>query len=131
MHRSFNKDAPASRPVQRSGAISSRVVSIMALIGIVVAIIFGFFFYVMRCRWQLAYGVFELLVSSAVIFLTFYPQSSYLLLQEFSWQGWFFSKGVGALAGIYVMVRGLDNVEKGLPPKLQDQWKRVFHGIPK
>jgi len=37
---------------------------------------------------------------------------------------------VGALAGIYVMVRGLDNIEKGLPPQSQNKWKRLFHGKP-
>jgi len=50
------------------------------------------------------------------------------LLQEFSWQGWFLSKGVGALAGIYVMVRGLDNIEKGLPPKMRAKWVSTFYG---
>src|SRR5258707_9921734 len=105
-----------------------QAVIIMALTGIILTILLGFCFYVMRCRWQLAYGVFELLVSSAIIFLTFYPQTSYLLLEEFSWQGWLLSKIVGALAGIYVMVRGLDNIEKGLPPQPLDKWKRLFHG---
>jgi hypothetical protein len=82
----------------------------------VVTIVLGVFFYVVRFRWQLAYGVFELLAALAIIFVTFYPQTNYLLLEESSWQGWLLRKGVGALAGIYVMVRGLDNIEKRLPP---------------
>jgi hypothetical protein len=103
----------------------------MAIIGIVITIFLGIFFYVMRCRWQLAYGVFEVLVSLVVISLTFYPPTTYLVVAEFSWQGWFLSKSVGVLAGIYVMVRGLDNIEKGLPPAWQDKWMRAFHGAPK
>ena len=103
----------------------------MATIGIVITIVLGIAFYIMRCRWQLGYGVFEVLVSLVVISLTFYPQTNYLLLAEFSWQGWFLSKSVGVLAGIYVMVRGLDNVEKGLPLVRQAKWIRTFHGAPK
>jgi hypothetical protein len=103
----------------------------MATIGIVITIVLGISFYIMRFRWQLAYGIFEILVSLVVIFLTFYPQTNYLLLAEFSWQGWFLSKGVGVLAGIYVMVRGLDNIEKGLPPARKAKWIRTFHGAPK
>jgi hypothetical protein len=102
----------------------------MASVGIAVTIILGVCFYVMRCRWQLAYGVLELLVSLVIIFLTFYPQTSYLLREEIFWQGWLLSMSVGALAGIYVMVRGLDNIEKGLSPQSQNKWKRLFHGKP-
>jgi hypothetical protein len=78
----------------------------------------GLLFYVLRCRQQLAYGVVELVVALAVIILTFYPQTHYLEdLQVPPWWGWILSRGVGASAGIYVMVRGLDNIHKGLPSK--------------
>jgi hypothetical protein len=39
----------------------------------------GLFFYWLRCRWQLVYGLVELVVALAVIILTFYPQTYYFL----------------------------------------------------
>jgi hypothetical protein len=100
----------------------------MASIGIAVTVILGVCFYVVRCRWQLVYGVLEIVAAMAIIFVTFYPQTNYLLLQEFSWQAWLLRKGVGALAGIYVMVRGLDNIEKGLPTQWHGRWRHLFYG---
>jgi hypothetical protein len=100
----------------------------MALVAIVVTIFLGIVFYVMRCRWQLAYGVFELFASLGIIFVTFYPQTNYLLIQESSWESWLLQKGIGALAGIYVMVRGFDNIEKGMPTRWHGRWRRLFYG---
>jgi hypothetical protein len=101
----------------------------MALIGIFVTVTIGLLFYVLRCRRQLAYGLIELGFALAVIVLTFYPQTNYLLLEGGpSWLGWLLSKSVGTSAGIYVMVRGLDNIDKGLSPKWRGKWERIFYG---
>jgi hypothetical protein len=101
----------------------------MGVIGIFVTIAFGLFFYLLRCRWQLFYGLVELVVALAVIFLTFYPQTNYF---EFSQGptlvGRLLSRSVGASAGIYVMVRGLDNIGKGLPLTWRCKWERIFCG---
>jgi len=99
----------------------------MAVIGIFVTVCLGLFFYWLRCRWQLVYGLVELVVALAVIILTFYPQTNYLLQEAGPpWWGWFLSKSVGISAGIYVMVRGLDNIHNGLPPKWRCKWDRIF-----
>src|ERR1700680_1350556 len=99
----------------------------MAVIGIFVTVCLGLFFYWLRCRWQLVYGLVELVVALAVIILTFYPQTHYLLQGAGPpWLGWFLSKSVGISAGIYVMVRGLDNIHNGLPPKWRCKWDRIF-----
>jgi hypothetical protein len=45
-----------------------------------------------------------------------------------AWLGWLLSKSVGTSAGIYVMVRGLDNIDKGLSPKWRGKWERIFYG---
>jgi hypothetical protein len=50
----------------------------MAVIGFFVTVCLGLFFYWLRCRWQLVYGLVELVVALAVIILTFYPQNNYL-----------------------------------------------------
>jgi hypothetical protein len=101
----------------------------MAVIGIFLTLTIGVLFYVLLCRRQLAYGLVELVVALLVIVLTFYPQTNYLLLEEEPprW-GWLLSKSVGTSAGIYVMVRGLDNIGKGLPPKWRGKWDRIFYG---
>jgi hypothetical protein len=95
----------------------------MAVIGIFATICLGLFFYWLRCRWQLVYGLVELVVALAVIILTFYPQTNYL--QDNSSPPWW-AQSVGISAGIYVMVRGLDNIHKGLPPKWRCKWERIF-----
>jgi hypothetical protein len=115
---------------QGAGGVASNKVTPMAWVGIILTIALGVYFYVVRCRWQLVYGAIEILAALVIIFVTFYPQTNYLLLAESSWQGWLLRKGVGALAGMYVMVRGLDNIEKGLPLRWHGGWKRLFYGKP-
>jgi hypothetical protein len=87
----------------------------------------GVFFYWMRCRRPLWYGLCEIAVSIGVIYLTFYPGTTYLVMEEQpplvgSTLEWI----VGVLAGIYILVRGLDNLERGLPRAYQSIWNRVF-----
>jgi hypothetical protein len=93
---------------------------------------FGLVFYFVRCRCRFGYGVLEIVVSVAVIFLTLYPQTSDLQLEgDEPWWGWILSKSVGLSAGIYIMVRGLDNIDQGWPPQWESTrgiWKRVFYG---
>jgi Na+/H+ antiporter NhaD/arsenite permease-like protein len=104
----------------------------MGVIVMLGTIIFGLGFYIFRCRCRFAYGVFEIAVSVAVIFLTLYPQKSYLQLEgNETWWGWILSSGVGLSAGMYIMVRGLDNIDQGWPSKWESKrgiWKRVFYG---
>jgi hypothetical protein len=46
--------------------------------------------------------------------------ATYLVIEPGpSWWGWFLPKGLGISAGIYVMLRALDNIEKGWP---QSRW---------
>jgi hypothetical protein len=101
----------------------------MAVIGFFVTVCLGLFFYWLRFRWQLVYGLVELVVALAVIFLTFCPQNPIYLAVNAgpSLWGWLLSKSVGASAGIYVMVRGLDNIHNGLPPKWRCKWDRILH----
>jgi hypothetical protein len=113
---------------QGAGSSAPSKVIVMAWAGIVLTTLLGVCFYVLRCRWQLIYGAFEIFAAFVVIFVTFNPQTNYLLLAEATWQSWFLRTGVGALAGIYVMVRGLDNIEKGLPPRWHGRWRRMFYG---
>jgi hypothetical protein len=35
-------------------------------------------------------------------------------------------RGIGIFSGIYIIVRGLDNIDKGLPLKFRKRWDRCF-----
>jgi hypothetical protein len=41
-------------------------------------------------------------------------------------QGFEVSNAVGILAGIYILVRGMDNMDKDLPPNWRRTWDRLF-----
>jgi hypothetical protein len=90
---------------------------------ILATVVVALCFYWLRCRYLFAYGVIELGAALTIIFLTFVPQATYLMFEPGpSWWGLLLSKGVGISAGIYVMVRALDNIEKGWP---QSRWQRT------
>jgi hypothetical protein len=88
----------------------------------------GCFFYGLRCRLRLCYGLLELMVAFIIIYLTFHPLRINLADLEPPLSNWLLSKSVGFLAGVYIMIRALDNIEKGLPPHLRASWHRVFYG---
>jgi len=100
----------------------------MANVWVLVTIGLGFFFYGLRCRQRLYYGLTELAVALIIIFLTFHPPAIYIISDDYSFWGGLLSKGVGFLAGVYALVRGLDNIEQGLPPHFRAPWGRWFYG---
>jgi hypothetical protein len=91
----------------------------------------GLFCYFVRCRQPISYGLIEIGVGLAIIFVTFFPQTPYLLYDTPPWWGVQLSRFLGFIAGVYVIVRGLDNIERGLPslsPTAHRTWRRVFYG---
>jgi hypothetical protein len=103
----------------------------VAAVWILMTIVGGLLFYGLRCRYQFVYGLIELGAALTIIFLTFLPQTpSYLeLAEQPSWWGSFLSQGVGISAGIYVLVRALDNIEKGWPPHRWERTRRNFRRV--
>ena len=97
---------------------------------LVAAVCVALVFYWLRCRRRLVYGLVELGVGLAVIFLTLYPQAPNYLsdTQVPPLWGWLPSYGVGITLGIYVMVSELDNIGKSLPPKWRSKWEHIFNG---
>jgi hypothetical protein len=85
------------------------------VIALVIAGGAGLFFYFVRCRQPISYGLIEIGVGLAIIFVTFFPQTPYLMYDTPLWWGAQLSRFIGFIAGVYVMVRGLDNIERGLP----------------
>ena len=103
----------------------------MAVVWILMTVVCGLLFYGLRCRYQFVYGLIELGAALIIIFLTFVPQGpAYLeVMSQPSLWGSLLSKAVGVSAGIYVMVRALDNIEKGWPPRwgrTRGNFRRVF-----
>lgn len=98
----------------------------MAAIGIFVTIAAGLFFYWLRCQFRFWYGLVELAVALGVIYMTFYPQTDNLLLNAPPISHSLFTKGAGILGGIYILVRGMDNMDQDLPPKWRLIWDKAF-----
>jgi drug/metabolite transporter (DMT)-like permease len=89
--------------------------------------------YKLRRRRRLLYGVIEVLVAVVFIVLAFYPQSSGgNVLTDASPSsstviGVLISRLISLSAGVYIFVRGLDNIDNGkdsMPPTIRSLWER-------
>jgi hypothetical protein len=97
-------------------------------IPVVAGLLAGCILYWFRCRTPFYYGLGEIVAALVLLVLVFDPQTSYLLLEEDSP---FFTgaleQTIGVFAAIYLIIHGLNNVEKDLPSKWRDVWDRTFH----
>lgn len=85
-------------------------------------LIIGTLFYAYRQRGRLSYGVFEFLFGWAAALQVFWPNFDYGSLE--------IEKIIQIVAGLYVMVRGLDNIGKGVEKtKFEAHWLLVFKKI--
>ena len=91
---------------------------------IVPAMIAGPLLYLFRSRRPFAYGVAEVLVSWALISLAIELPASSSPISGLP----LLAKITGILAGLYVSVRGLDNMDKDVPQIFRVPWQRLFHG---
>lgn len=72
-----------------------------------------------RENFRLSYGAFEFCVGVIMSYYVFFPTFSYLGLGV--------TEGIQILGGLYVMVRGLDNIGKGIVgTRLESLWNKVF-----
>lgn len=77
----------------------------------------GLFWY--RQHFRLSYGIFEFIIGVTMASYPFFPDFNYSALNVV--------QSIQILGGLYVMVRGLDNVGKGLEgTRLQGLWDRCF-----
>ena len=79
--------------------------------------------FVFREKRRFSYGIFEFLSGIAAIILIFYPAFDYSKIN------YSFDFYVKSLAGLYVMVRGLDNIIKSLQGKKWGIWIKEKTGI--
>jgi hypothetical protein len=80
----------------------------------------GFWLYVLRCRARVIYGFVEVIAAVATFYFTVvdrFPQQNAQSTKDFS-LAW-----IQIAAGLYIFVRGLDNIGQGLAP---GSW---VHGI--
>ena len=80
------------------------------------AICLGIGLYWFRCRAQLLYGIFELVFASTAIWMAIVSS------------GDFYPRMIALAGAVYVFVRGMDNVDRGLPPKWRSWWMSFFYG---
>jgi hypothetical protein len=98
----------------------------MGVIYILLSIVAALFFYGLRGRRPFVYGLIEFAVGLIGLTLTFYPQTSYLLIEESSFWGMTLSHDVTIVGGIYLLVRGLDNMDRDLPLGWRHHWDILF-----
>jgi hypothetical protein len=83
--------------------------------------ILGLIFFYFRTKWRLFYGITEFLVGIFTALLIFLPSFDF---NSLSTKPFYFLQIIG---GLYIMVRGLDNVGKGLrATKLEIYWRKIF-----
>jgi hypothetical protein len=83
------------------------------------AVLVGLVLYHVRGRYQFLYGMVEVCVALLAIFVSIGTPSSIAL-----------NKIVGILGGVYILVRGLDNIDKGLPGSWRRAWDWCFPKAP-
>lgn len=86
---------------------------------VIIVLILGIFFYWIRCKFRLAYGIAEVGVGLLSVCGMAPLKSGVSNLN--------FSDILAILAGLYIIVRGMDNISKGLTnTKIEFYWRRVF-----
>ena len=98
----------------------------MGVIYILLSLGIALFLYRLRGLHPFRYGLGEMAVGIAAIYFSFYPASSAILTKASSEFGMALSHGVTLIGGIYLLVRGMDNVERDLPYGWRRQWARIF-----
>lgn len=98
----------------------------IAVLYILLSIVAAMLLFELR-RWRpFAYGVFEFAIGLIGLTLTFYPQTTYLLTGEATPWGLTLSRGITIVGGIYLLVRGMDNMDRDLPRRWRPHWEALF-----
>jgi hypothetical protein len=94
----------------------------------ILAIAAALSFYRLRCRHRFVYGACEVIASMLWVFLLLFPRST--MSTDVGHMPFFVPplyKAYGFLAGIYIFVRGMDNMHCGLTSETgRKRWDRLF-----
>lgn len=72
------------------------------------------------------YGSLEIAVGLLVVIFTLIPTSHPLLVQAPTFIESMGARAIAFMAGIYIIVRGLDNMERDLPVSWRGVWDHLF-----
>ena len=83
-------------------------------------------FYRIRCASRLLYGAVEIVAGIVTIVLGEFPPYA-VLTSDTTWtMGSRAAHMLTLMAGVYLVVRGLDNIGQDLPDWLRPAWRRIF-----
>ncbi len=96
------------------------LISTITIWGTMIALpLMGIALFWYRENYRLSYGVFEFCVGVIMAYYVFFPSFNYSNLGV--------TQGIQVLGGLYVMVRGLDNIGKGVEgTRVHSLWKKIF-----
>lgn len=84
--------------------------------------IIGFCLFVIRSRFRLTYGIIEFVIGTTTGILVFYPNFDILNMSVV--------KTLQLMGGLYIIVRSLDNITKGLKKspfaRFSNKWSNIF-----
>lgn len=90
---------------------------------IIIIPVTGILFYIIRCRFRFLYGLTEFFVGMFTAIKVFIP------LLNFNNINTTIDTSLKVLGGIYIIIRGMDNIEKSMEnSKKIIKWKRFFYG---
>jgi hypothetical protein len=82
-------------------------------------------FYRVRCRSRLLYGALEVAAGIGVIIIGEFPPNA--IAAATTWTlGSRAAHMLALMGGVYIVVRGLDNIEQALPGRWRPAWRRIF-----
>jgi hypothetical protein len=96
------------------------------VIWLVGAITAAVFLYGMRFRRRLIYGIVELLFGLIAISLSSFSQGPVFAAPDEQPPFAPLASWVAFAAGVYIIVRGLDNIRLGLPERWRPRWDKIF-----
>jgi hypothetical protein len=83
-------------------------------------------FYRIRCWSRLLYGAMEGVAGIGVIILGEFPPNA-ITASASTWTlGSRAAHMLALMGGVYIVVRGLDNIDQGLPKRWRPAWGRIF-----
>jgi hypothetical protein len=95
----------------------------------VLTVVLGVILFWFRSRFRFWYGLGEVAAGIAVVLLFYVPHEHPILTAEDPdpavWAVWAWDV-VGWLAGLYIFVRGMDNIGQDLPTRWRPVWHRIF-----
>ena len=83
-------------------------------------------FYRIRCWSRLLYGAMEVVAGIGVIILGEFPPKAITAAASTWTLGSRAAHMLALMGGVYIVVRGLDNIDQGLPERWRPAWRRIF-----